>query len=585
MNFKTPHLTALLFVSALGIYYPVLFAPFNSLDDLLLVHQLLNTDSFSLKSHFFPGGVSSYYRPVLTLTFIVDKYVWGLHESFMHLENMLLHAVNVLLVFCLARLYGKMINRDSAALSFLAALLFAVHPINTEAVNWISARADVLAGTFVFGSLVAALLAFQNKKMIWRWVAAFSLLLGLLCKETAIFLLPGLFSIVLWNARQHYPVWRGQWAVLSVSALAVVCYFPLRLLAFKQDLGIGHTSKFVSQVVSVSPDEAAAKTSVGLESLSQLITEGVAVVLKSIGFYTVKLLQPFPLSFAIDRVSLPHLFAGFLVIFLLVWYRRRPVWPIFMVAFLLGTSALLVVFTRLAWTPIAERYMYIPSGPFLVGIVYWGGGLAEKHGKQNLAVIGILIILGIFTWGTYSRNILWQDNLTLYQDTLAKAPDAALVKNELAVALISHGREQEAYELLATIAVPDAQYASLNKALAYARQDDYAGARELLLERLENPGLLEFRIIELLISLTYEQIEKTSDEQLKQRYYRDILSWLERVDKKTHNAFNYYRMGRLNLLLGDRASAQRCFAEAARKLPEGSPFKAPAQKLAQNLVP
>lgn len=583
MRFRAPHFVALIIVATLTIYYPSLFAPFNSLDDLLLVHHLLNAESFSLKNIFFPGGVSSYYRPLLSLTYTADKYIWGLHESFMHLENILLHTINAVLVYFLAKIYGETIGQHSRWLPFLAALFFALHPLNTEAVNWISARSDVAAGSFVFGSLIAALLALRDGRSAWVWAVAFGVFVGALFKETALFLVPGLVLLACRFPRQAATLRQWNWWLPFAGAAAVTGYFYLRGFAFKRDLGIGHTTQFVRQIVS-SPSDSGAMTSSDPFQMVRTMLDGTVVVLKAIGFYSAKLLQPFPLSFAIDRVAFVYFFVGVLALCLLVFFRRHPVWPIFAVAFFLATSALLILFTRLAWTPIAERYMYIPSGPFAVGMVYWGRVFFSRHGGLNLAVSVVLAVLALFAWGTFTRNVLWQDNLALYQDTVAKAPDFALAKNELSIALTARGREQEAYELLAAISAPDAQYSSLNKALAYARQGDYAGARELLVARLENPELLEFRIIDLLISLTYEQIDKTGDEHQRQQYYRDILFWLERVERKTQNAFNYYRMGRVNLLLGDKVYARRCFAEAAARLPDDSPFKAAAQKLAVTLA-
>lgn len=98
----------LVFVT-LGVYYPTLFVPYNSLDDLVFVNHLLNQQGFSWLRHFSPGGTYDYYRPLLTLTFEIDKYVGGLHEPFMHLVNVLVHLVNVLLIWLIARRFGKFI--------------------------------------------------------------------------------------------------------------------------------------------------------------------------------------------------------------------------------------------------------------------------------------------------------------------------------------------------------------------------------------------------------------------------------------------------------------------------------------------
>ncbi len=160
MQLKGRYLVLLLLVVVFGVYYPSLFIPFNSVDDTRMVNNLLNADGISVWQPFHFGGSGNYYRPLLASTFIIDKYVWGLNESFMHLENILLHAMNVVLVFLIARriaLAEKLTLIEP--LAFCAALLFALHPINTEAVNWISGRTDLLAGLFVLCSLLFLLRA------------------------------------------------------------------------------------------------------------------------------------------------------------------------------------------------------------------------------------------------------------------------------------------------------------------------------------------------------------------------------------------------------------------------------------------
>ena len=125
----------LLVLVVLGVYYPAIFSPINSVDDPGMITYLLNTDSFSLKEIFTPG--TTYFRPLLTLSFMADKFVWGLQESFMHLENIVFHLLNVLVLFFVSRSCCRTREIHSPLLPFIAALLFALHPINTEAVNWI----------------------------------------------------------------------------------------------------------------------------------------------------------------------------------------------------------------------------------------------------------------------------------------------------------------------------------------------------------------------------------------------------------------------------------------------------------------
>jgi tetratricopeptide (TPR) repeat protein len=71
---------------------------------------------------------------------------------------------------------------------------------------------------------------------------------------------------------------------------------------------------------------------------------------------------------------------------------------------------------------------------------------------------------------------------------------------------------------------------------------------------------------------------------LKQNGYMDILGWLERITAISTTGFNYYRIGRVNLILGDKNAAQKAFAKAAELFPEDSLYKKPAEKLARDLA-
>ena len=172
MSIRPGFLCLFLIFLSLGVYYPTLFAPYNSLDDQLLVQQLLNQESFSFARHFAPGGTYDYYRPLLTLTYDIDKYVGGLQESFMHLVNVSLHTINVVLIFLLAGRFSVVVGRKGNLLPFVSAALFSLHPLNTEAVNWIAARTDVLAATFVFSTLLCILTALEHRSLVLGGVGA-----------------------------------------------------------------------------------------------------------------------------------------------------------------------------------------------------------------------------------------------------------------------------------------------------------------------------------------------------------------------------------------------------------------------------
>src|SRR4051812_37155347 len=99
-NLKKPYVILLISFIVLGVYYSAIFSPFTSVDDRKLVDWLMNAEDIKVRDFFFGGG--SYYRPLVLLTFYADRVLWGLDSGFMHLENVVLHLFNALLVYSLA---------------------------------------------------------------------------------------------------------------------------------------------------------------------------------------------------------------------------------------------------------------------------------------------------------------------------------------------------------------------------------------------------------------------------------------------------------------------------------------------------
>ncbi len=581
MKLRLEYQVLLLALLTLVVYYPSISAPINSLDDQLLVQRLLNEEGFSLSRHFSPGGVYDYYRPLLTLTFEIDKFVGGLQDCFMHLVNILIHAFNVFLIFCIARYFSRLFGREEGWLPFVAAALFSVHPMNAEAVNWISGRPDLLAGTFVFATILILLLALERKSVALGACGALTLLAGALCKETALFLLPGIYFLFLVRSVKKKELWSGRWIVFAFCIAAVICYFFMRQGVYQTDRGIARTTQLIAQAASVQKETG------GVHPTGFPFADALRVALKTSGFYAVKLVQPLPLNFAITKVSNLYLLPGAilaLVLPLLVCYRR-PVGALYLMTFFLGSSALLVLFTGLAWTLIAERYMYIPSAIFVVASVFGVAPWLKRRVWTNALPIAVLLLISASAWATMDRNVIWQDNLTLYLDTVRKSPDFAPAKNELAQALYAHNRPDEADSIMATIRVPSGLIASLNPGLILWQQGQHDKARQWLLIRLQKSPEHERRILDLLVRITDEMAAKSPDQEEQRRLFQQNIVWLERLERLTNGSFYWYRLGQTHLFLNQRSEAQRSFAEAAMRLPEHSPYKEPARKLARELLP
>ena len=193
-----------------------LFGKVNSVDDFKMLTHLQNTTHFGLKEMFWPGG-GFYYRPFLRLTLWIDKVLWGLEPSFMHLENVLIHALNTVLVMLLAQKVFSAMELKRPELPLLSALIFALHPINTESINWISGRTDPLATIFILTAVLVLVIGLERQSKLLVFGASLIFCGGVLSKEMMVFFWPaGLFLDL---ALAIGPGWQG--AVEADSAFCL----------------------------------------------------------------------------------------------------------------------------------------------------------------------------------------------------------------------------------------------------------------------------------------------------------------------------------------------------------------------------
>lgn len=554
----------------LAVYYPTIFAPLNSVDDPGMYHYLLNMDQVSFRELFFPGGNGTYYRPLLAASFFVDKYVWGLHESFMHLTSIFLHLCNTLLVFAIARRVNALLGSTSPVPSFLAAMFFAVHPINTEAVVWISARTDLLACLFVLMS--TWLTVGRSQSTIASVLAAGSFFCACLAKETAVFFLPAaiIFPFFVSTLESEREPWRStllkNWPHIFVFITAGVGYFLMRDLAFSR--GDSGVARVVSHVAG--------------EQTAGLVTNCM-LILKAAGFYLKKLFIPFPLNFGINHVSDLYIILGMLVgcIVVLLLIRRTLPGYFFFCAISVATSALMVPLLRITWTPLAERYMYIPAAFFLIGLMSFGYPRLKKFRYQKIMVGVIAILAAISIYGSTSRAMLWQDNSALFQDTIRKSPDFLPAQNQYAHALYVSGRQDEAAAILNSLRVPDTlinfQFGMVSKAVARIHSGDYAGAREILRETLKQPGKHEVMIIQRLLKLNEVEVKQTGLP--RGAFYGEDVVLLTRLYEITSDPYVLYRLGRTHMFNNNSDKARDAFQRVVAQTTEKVYYHAPSKKL------
>jgi tetratricopeptide (TPR) repeat protein len=404
---------------AVAVYLPMVRAEFVWDDRIVQTQQIPFLhgvgDLFSPPQGLFDWS-DVYFRPVVTATYLFDdslnRALYGppstrpdgngptnpLRARIPHATTVLTHAVATALVVLLARrLLGGAPRAELGA--WAAGLTFALHPVHTDSVCAVAGRSDTLATLFV---LAAVLLALRLREEGPRpWVAALPVLalLAFLSKEVA---LAGLVLIPLtgWFGSRGEARRGSGWLVGSLAA-AGATYALLRLRS-----GAGE---------SLPLDVAWADLPLRLGG--------------AVAFYLGKLVVPWPLLPFQPEVAGPWTTALTLAATagLLGWavraWRRGEGLPLLCLLWcgVALVPSLGIAVVRLAVAPVAERYLYLPSVGFCLGL----GWLASRHWgprPRGIDPAVALLAVGCAVYGamTVQRDLVWQSDLSLWSDTVAR---------------------------------------------------------------------------------------------------------------------------------------------------------------------
>ncbi len=574
-----------LFFLLLSCFYPTIQGSPASLDDYRMLMDLELREQIDLPSLFRPNS-GLYYRPLILLSFWLDKLLWRLEPSFMLLENVLLHLGSALLLFAVAR---RLFTSLPAA--FFAAALFGLHPLATESVNWISGRTDLQA---VFLHLAATwLLIAGHKKQ--QPVLSLSLagailfsIAGVLSKEmSASFILANtlLIAHLPQQTREGQPACRqatghrGAPSHTEAAASRALCFvLPFAVLGMGLILyrywNYGHALREVSLFANLHAPPAAL----------------AADTLTALGFYGKKLLIPAPLNFAIAQISPAYLWPGLLITggtALALRQRHTPTALFFLLTIVQIVPALALALAKPAWTPFAERYVYQALPFFTLLLAATGERLAANY--RSAWGWGATALLAVSAFVTTERNLLWQDKVAFFEKTVAVSPQFATVRNELAVAYLQQGRQQEARRQLEKGIALDRISPSPRNQVLYANLamiELYQGNRERAY-RLVAPIISKGKekasdqVLLTYTSIIEADLSREIPEKQRARLLAELQDAYEALVRKTGDAFYLYQAAKTASRRGKDREAARLFAAAAKRAPSNASYRRAALRLAQ----
>ena len=474
-------LATLIFLAAFAVYLNSLGGQFV-FDDTSIIQnnpQIRSLDWSSLRhlfgSHYWQAveGQGGLYRPVVVLSYAINYAIGGINPWGYHFVNILLHALNSALVFLIIlELF------QDRAFALWSGLLFALHPIHTEAVAYVVGRAESLAALF----FLAAWWLYLRRRMAAA-VAAF--LLAVLTKESA-FTFLAVLPVSDFASEKRFVISR-YWPFALAAALALgLRYAALGGLA---PLYINPTSNPLAVV-----------------PLGARLLTATAVFWKYIGL----LIFPVPLSADYSFNQIPQVSTAVDLSFLLgatalallvaaaVWSVRRSPALLLCTVFFLATFSITSNFIRPIGTIMAERLLYLPSLGFTCALA-WGVAQAGRSPRRKDIVTAAAVLLAVLYAGrTLLRNSDWHDHLALFSSAAVVSPNSSLVQANLANALLyqrgdAAGAAEHARE--ATRIEPGDPAARMTLAQAYERLGDLRHAEQAFaeVERLApgSPGAQE----------------------------------------------------------------------------------------------
>jgi len=412
-------LAAIIVISGGFVYLNSLLNPFIW-DDAFLVTSNLHIRSLSYIPRLFMENVynqdmtGKFYRPVLMGSLTLDYNTWGLDPFGYHLSNLFLHLANALLVYTVIRLIFR-----REALAFLTAALFVLHPVQTEAVTYISGRADPLSAFFCLLSLYFFITYIgydRFRRKFYFGISVLFFLLALLSKESAaIFPLILLFYEVCFRKEELKGRKPVKYAVYFIIILLYGIMRHFILLNIKDALTVNAGFPILDRFCLIP----------------SIILTYIKILLFPKGLHMERSNYDFerPEYFSDPRVALA--FSILFAIAALLWLARKRHrealfgfgWFIFM---LIPVSGIVSINSF-----IAEHWLYLPSIGFFLLVSSLFIGLFRLSSIRLCIASFIIIILAMLGALTIRQNYIWRNPVFFYKYTLKFSPLSTRLRTNL----------------------------------------------------------------------------------------------------------------------------------------------------------
>ena len=434
MSRRMAFLAILLAAGTVFLYAPALQNGFVNFDDPDYVthnaHVLQGISWSNLKWAFGTDNPAANWHPLTWISHMLDVQFYGNNPAGHHLGNVLLHTLNVLLVFWLLARATSHPLRSAAV-----AALFALHPLNVESVAWITERKAVLC-VFFFLLTIAAYGWYTRKPSIGRYLCVMALFsLALMSKIMVVSLPVGLLLLDYWPLRRLPDVEESGDLPQFLSSFSqlVIEKIPLLVMA----------AAAAAMTIYVNRKNGALAAAMPFAwRLKNAIYSYLAYLGKAIWPTRLAVFYPHPEnSLAWWKV----IFAALILIGIsgLVWRFRKKQYLVWGWLWYLGTIVPMIGIVQSGRQGMADRFMYIPMlGLFVAGVWLLAEYASRFPLHQGIAAAAFVVFLFPYAYLTRKQISYWHDSITLFSHTLEVTSNNGIAENNMGTALLERGQPE-----------------------------------------------------------------------------------------------------------------------------------------------
>lgn len=406
-------------LAVLLVYYNSLFNDFVFDDESVVQNNqsitvLSNIPKFFTAEEGFHKVIGRYYRPVVSSLYAVDYALWGMEPFGFHLTNVIIHTIAaLLLLMILIKLFGE--YKYGMMSSLLGALIFAVHPIHTEAVSWISGRTDSLTTMFFFLSFLFYIKYTEegySKSLLT--VSLIAYFLGLLSKEMIV-TTPVLLFVYDYFFRKRKLDWFKENILQYALFISVTIIFVLiRYLVLKDVVDRTTYMYFYGE-----------ETSTAIYTMLKTVPVYFRLLIVPVDLlYHYNGVLPDSYSIADIKVILSILFIIAMLVISFNLQKKYGEVSFTILFFLISLLPVMNIIPTMNY--MAERFLYLSSFALSIIMSFVIVRFANDKNKNVFAALFILIIV-VFAYLTVIRNAEWKNNETLYMTADGKKGNVLLV--------------------------------------------------------------------------------------------------------------------------------------------------------------